>query len=468
MRRTISTLGALIVGSVLVCTAEREARACGGCFSPPESDSVVTDHRMILSVSPQQTTLYDQIRYSGNPSSFAWVLPINGTATVGLSADVVFGVLDTITQSQVVAPPPNCPLPPDSCRAYANAGASAPEDAAGAGGGVTVTKTEVVGPYETVQLHATDPQALNNWLASHSYSIPPDVVPIIDAYVAEKFDFLAMKLQPGQSVKSMRPVRVTTSGASPILPLRMVTAGTGATVGITLWVIGDGAYETDNFPSFHIGDDELVWNWQTSSSNFKELRTQKEAALNGRGWEIESSIGFPRDQIINYVKYGAPYAGGGGGPVPAPASATDYLPVTDSTSGAVTKTAEQVRDEDMTTLFAGMSATSPRVTRIRSDIAHAALSTDLTLKAAANQTELSNIRRVTRESGQPNCPVYNGCDVVGNQPRDQAAAQTAANNGDHESFSCATAPHSLLDDATLSLGLGFLGFAVIRNRRRRR
>ena len=41
----------------------------------------------------------------------------------------------------------------------------------------------------------------------------------------------------------MRPIRVTTQGASLALPLRMAAVGTGATVGITLWVVSDGRYE---------------------------------------------------------------------------------------------------------------------------------------------------------------------------------------------------------------------------------
>ena len=75
---------------------ERDAAACGGCFTPPpppmetETESVITDEKMILSISMNQTTLYDQINYSGSPSSFAWVLPIKGAVTVGLSADVLF------------------------------------------------------------------------------------------------------------------------------------------------------------------------------------------------------------------------------------------------------------------------------------------------------------------------------------------------------------------------------------------
>jgi hypothetical protein len=64
-----------------------DADACGGCFVPPEENTQVTGHRMLLSVGMAQTTLYDQIEYTGDPSEFAWVLPIKGQATLGVSSD---------------------------------------------------------------------------------------------------------------------------------------------------------------------------------------------------------------------------------------------------------------------------------------------------------------------------------------------------------------------------------------------
>jgi hypothetical protein len=38
----------------------------------------------------------------------------------------------------------------------------------------------------------------------------------------------------------------------------MVAAGTGATVGVTLWIVGEGRYEPTNFPSFYIQTRSLV------------------------------------------------------------------------------------------------------------------------------------------------------------------------------------------------------------------
>src|SRR5450432_4253156 len=118
MKRLALGLGIAFGGALaLTIASEHEANACGGCFHPPtQTASDITDERMLLSVSQTQTTLYDQIRYAGSPSSFAWVLPIHGTVDVGLSADVLFGSVDTLTATQIPAPPQNCPAPPSDCQ----------------------------------------------------------------------------------------------------------------------------------------------------------------------------------------------------------------------------------------------------------------------------------------------------------------------------------------------------------------
>jgi hypothetical protein len=171
---------------------ERDALACGGCLTPPppqgEVESVITDEKMIFSISKDQTTLYDEIEYSGAPSSFAWVLPIKGTVTVGLSADILFSTMETLTATQVIEPPTDCPPPPTCGNNFgfgANTAGAAPgaELAADAGSksAVTVTSQAQVGPYETVQLKLTNGSALTNWLAEHKYVIPAADAPVIAA-----------------------------------------------------------------------------------------------------------------------------------------------------------------------------------------------------------------------------------------------------------------------------------------------
>ncbi len=443
MNRSKVALGVAAAVSAVTFAGERQASACGGCFHPPtQTVTDITDERMLLAVSGTQSTLYDQIEYSGSPSSFAWVLPIHGTVTVGLSADVLFDSIDTLTATQIIPPPQNCPSP--NCAANGPlgfAGGAASYSAADAGAAAVQVLTQaIVGHYQTVQLHSTDSSALDAWLTSNGYNIPAAVQPVLDAYVSEGFDFLAMKLLPNEGVQAMRPVRVTTSGASLSLPLRMASIGTGAVTGITIWVVADGRYEPQNFPFFHIDDSQLVWDWSQNISNYTTLRVQNEANLKNAGWEIESSIGLNEQTITNVIMSGGQYYGNGLSSS-APIDATqDYLPIGNPDAGTAAgdggyESAEQVRDDDIAALFAGLTGPTVRVTRLRSDIAQTAMTSDFVLRAAADQSELSNVRNIT-QSVNLTCPIYNGCNVVGTG----TLAQAQASVGDGGAEPDATVP----------------------------
>ena len=478
-------LGAAAAIAAVTVAGERRASACGGCFTPPQQGvSDITDERMLLAVSPVQSTLYDQIKYSGSPSNFAWVLPIRGTVQVGLSADVLFDSVAALTQTTIYPPPlncpaPSCPAPPlNAAAGFAGGGASS-----GGGGDVQVLVSQNVGPYQTVQLRSTDGTALDNWLAQNGYNIPTAVQPILAAYNAEGFDFLAMKLLPGQGVQSMRPVRVTTPGASLSLPLRMASIGTGAITGITIWVVADGRYEPQNFPFFHIDDSALVWDFAVSSSNYTTLRTQHEAEMKNAGWEIESSIDVNGQYYGNGGGGGALYQGQPSDP------ALDYLPIGSADAGPAGdaggdggyESAEQVRADDIAALFVGMTGPSVRVTRIRSDIAQAAMTQDFVLTASSDQSELSNVHNLT-QSVNATCPVYNGCNYVGTGTPSQAAA--AADGGYVASMGpdggvvltptttkgggCTTSPGDTRSGLGLGVLAGLLGLVAARAVRARR
>ncbi|MBK8256293.1 MAG: DUF2330 domain-containing protein [Polyangiaceae bacterium] len=133
---------AAALAALATLASSNDASACGGCFVQQSENTQVSGHRMILSVSPEATTLWDQITYTGAPESFAWVLPIKGTVEVGISSDALFQVLDQYTQVTVASPSISCP---NSCNFDGGGGAGAGVGGGG-GGGVTVLDQEVVGP----------------------------------------------------------------------------------------------------------------------------------------------------------------------------------------------------------------------------------------------------------------------------------------------------------------------------------
>jgi hypothetical protein len=250
---------------------------------------VVTDHRMAFSLSKQQTVLWDQIRYSGDPSNFAWVLPVREGTKIELSNEEWFAALDAATQPTVVAPNrfgggAGCAL--TGCAASDSTSA----EGSSAGSTVTVLNQAIVGPYETATLRSSDPEALTKWLRANDYTIPTQIEPTIRAYVSERFDFLAMRLRPDCGVRAMQPVRIVSPGADPTLPLRMVAAGVGVNVGLTLYVISEGRYRAAApFVEVEIDDSQLLWDRVKNGSNYQAL---SEAALQqngGRSWIVEYS-----------------------------------------------------------------------------------------------------------------------------------------------------------------------------------
>jgi hypothetical protein len=280
-------LAAFAASALLAIAAvPREARACGGCFIPPSESTVVTGHRMALSISPTQAVLWDQIQYAGDPAEFSWVLPVKPGAFVEVASDAFFDVLEAGTQTLVQAPPEGCRSPGGGSGFGCSASEAALSDgSAGAqNGGVEIVHHGTVGPYETVTLSASDPNALTNWLDENGYELPPSVAPTVASYVNEGFDFIALKLQPGKDVKQMKPVRVITSGAGYTLPLRMVAAGAGANVDLVLFVIGEGRYQAGNFENGRVPPNLVTWNFRDDSSDYGILRLEALAAHGGRTW----------------------------------------------------------------------------------------------------------------------------------------------------------------------------------------
>ena len=465
--------GALALASTLL--ASNDARACGGCFhiqSETES-TVVTGHRMAFALSPTHTVLWDQVQYAGNPAEFAWVLPVKPGARVEVSTNAWFEALDAATSARVVSPTLDCPgtgSPSSGC----GLGCSSALSAGGDGNSlvpvvppVTVVHEGAVGPYETVTLHANVPGALPQWLTSHGFAIDAAIQPVVDAYSKEGFDFIALRLLPGKGIQQMQPVRVVSPGLSPTLPLRMVAAGTGANVDITLFVISEGAWGPQNFPSSSIATSELTWDFNTSSSNYAEKRKALLAGAGGTTWnhaystkgallsalpnpvlggnmtyEVDGVSPAPETIADAYIQQGlkngegvdsfctqafanaaasldvvvnpcGPSGGGGGG---GGAGGSGGVGGSGGSGGSATSCttvgpgeidARQLacgKLDDVAVALEGLHPLDVTVTRLEASLPRAALATDLVLKALELQGDVSNWFSVEKTTNEPKCP----------------------------------------------------------------
>lgn len=273
--------------SLVPALAPRAAQACAAPFYGPTSDkTTVSGHKVAFAISPERTVLWHQLAFDGPPGEFSWVLPVKKGAYLESSTDAWFEALDAFTSTRVYEIEPVCAeAEPDESGCSSDSSSEV-----SAGGGqvapptVTVVHHGSVGPYETVTLSSTDPKALESWLEKHGYVVPDAVRPIIADYVAEGFDFIALRLLPGAGAEAMTPVRVITPGGDPELPMRLAGTGAGERVPMTLYVIGTARYAIPSLQELVVPTEQLVWDYAAGSSNYAALRGATLAKAEGASY----------------------------------------------------------------------------------------------------------------------------------------------------------------------------------------
>lgn len=293
LSRSLGLLGAL--SCALALCAPSEANACGGgTFYEEEQVSsgetiATTGHRVVIALSKTQTVLWDQIEFTGNPTDFAWVYPIKPGATLEVATDAWMEALHGSTSKAIYSPTVTCYTegdgydpPSGGCGLGCGDGAGAGNDGGGGdfsvGGDaedpVQVVHSATAGPYDTVTISSQVPGAIGQWLQDNGYNVPAGATPILDAYAGEGYDFIALRLTPGNGVSLMKPVRVVTPGPTTTFPMRMLGVGTAEEVALDVLVISEGRLQVDGYANVAIDPSDLVWDWEAGTSNYSALREQ--------------------------------------------------------------------------------------------------------------------------------------------------------------------------------------------------
>lgn len=447
MQRALFFLGVLAG-----LAAPRRASACGGCFHQEDpvvttgtatgrkTAQVVTDHRMVLAMSSTRTTLWDQIRYSGEPDDFIWVLPVpHGVALdLGLGDNAFVDAVDRIgvptlqasatrtctrtgtSSTSTVAPTPYDP-PPRGTMAGGCGGGGAPSidyDPGSRGGGTTPGTTSdggtdardyrgsesvmvgamdaaVVGPYAIERVSNAPPdEGFVRWAARNRYGIPDETMGAVRHYVDLSMDFLVVRLRPEAGVQQMQPIRISYPGYRPTLPLRMISAGVADTVGLTLMVIADSPVEARGFFNVEIPISQLVWDFATQTSNYRDVF--RDTVRAGGTWVIES-LQHVTPPMMSMTPSAAPDDGGAfdvtpDEPPPAMNGGDDAGPTLDRADPYV----------DRRIAFDGMS-NSPLLTRLRTELGRRELDRDLELDAA-QRAPRPPTRYLVNFANVPPCP----------------------------------------------------------------
>jgi len=448
-----------LLGALATTATPTDVGACGGCFTGPTTVQVVTDHRMVLSVSGGQTTLWDQFQYSGSPADFSWILPIRYTerTQVALADDGFMRMADALTAPIVT--PPNNPCPGRFAGGVNSADPSA-DAGASADSGVTVLRQEVIGPYAVSIIRGTDPMAMRDWLRMNGYTVTRAVEPIIDHYTAMRMDYVALRLRPGEGVNRMSPVRVTVEGLMPSLPLRMIAAGVADRVGLSLIVLASSRYEAMNFPNGEIREADLTWDFASPTNPAQDFLSAFDSlnrSMGDRMWLTETATAQTQQAWLDAAPSfrGPPQPTcppgipcGGARPFPPDAGADAGGPTTDPM-------------DDVRVAFTGLSA-GATVTRLRANMLATMLTQDLRLQASDRGARGRNYT-YGRRLNEPS-PTCNGLGVPTNPPTTPTGEAMTSEGG----IRCATTPWRRTDDTTFLATLFGLAAAGLGLRARRR
>lgn len=260
---------AIVVVGVL--EAGRADAFTGVFLAESDRSTQVIEHRVAVSARPDATVLWDQARWTGNPTTLAWVAPVRRGAEVTLTSDAWLASLDASTQPVVYQPPvfgaaAGCSLA--GC-ARDTAFDTGPDK-------IGVRPFAVAAPAETLTISGSDRGALARWLSSNGFAVPDAARAAVDAYEAEGFDFVVMRLSPNCGERTTRTIRVVSPGAPPTVPIRMMRVGAGRALPLKLFVLSTRRQAVGGFGTTTIPLDRLVWDERDEESNYEDLL---EAAL---------------------------------------------------------------------------------------------------------------------------------------------------------------------------------------------
>jgi hypothetical protein len=227
-----------------------------GCFFP---DSVYRDlyesaQKAVILYGNSTEHLILSVSFDGDAEDFAWVVPLPDKPEISVTDPELFWELSDFTAIEI---PGN-----GGGFWFGCYGAGAPEDQ----GGVDVIEEQVVGPYATAILSATNATALADWLNANGYIFPEDGEEIISEYIEREWYFVATKINAVEedtgyalAEGAIEPIVLSFASDEIVYPLR-ITSLSATSPEVLLYVLADHIMVPEQYP-LYIG----YGNWEDNA-----------------------------------------------------------------------------------------------------------------------------------------------------------------------------------------------------------
>jgi hypothetical protein len=313
-----AALCALVCAAANLAPRPQPALACGGFFCNQSTLQAIEQDREVVLFEVEQdgsVTVTVEIRYSGDPADFSWIIPI--PAPQGLPGlpdsvelldvpDQGLALLEALTRPRVLAP--------QIVWGDANAATGGGEDggppadpgddaASGPRGGddseapppgpIALETLPVARVVDSSVVSSEDPGAVTDWLRENGYLVTPAMEPHIADYVASGSRFLALRLNSDAVARdvpplgSVTPVRFRYVGDRISIPLRLTSVSTEPEMGFVVFVLADQRWISTNWNTQVIDEAWIQADPRTGDNNYYALVSSLAAANGGRTFFVE-------------------------------------------------------------------------------------------------------------------------------------------------------------------------------------
>jgi hypothetical protein len=242
----------------LLATTAAPVLADGGFFP----DSVYRDlyesaQKAVILYGNGTEHLILSVSFEGDAEDFAWVIPVPAKPQIGVTDPDLFWELSDFTATEFPGGGGGF-----GCLGGATEGDTEEE-------GVDVIKEQVVGPYATAILSATNATALADWLNTNGYVFPEEGADIVSEYIEREWYFVATKINAVEedtgytlAEGAIAPIILSFASDEIVYPLRITSLSTmnATSPEVLLYVLADHVMVPEQYP-LYIG----YGNWEENA-----------------------------------------------------------------------------------------------------------------------------------------------------------------------------------------------------------
>lgn len=284
-------MGTIALGALSF--AATDAQACGGFFCSASSPVNQAAERIIFAQDEEgNVTQIVEVAYEGDAEKFAWVLPVPGTPTPGVSSVQVFQRLQQATN-------PNYRLInefPDSCGLAGSLLGGSADNAAvsgesfGPGPSVVVLDAGTVGPFDfvTISVDAQSQEPADvalEWLTENGYDLTASAADVLGPYLANGLNLIAFRLQKGADTGSIRPISLEYKASAMSIPIRPTAVAAADDMPIMVWTLGKSRAVPTNYLGLELN--ELLIDWTNAGPTYNDVVIAAANEAGGHGFVTE-------------------------------------------------------------------------------------------------------------------------------------------------------------------------------------